>query len=221
MRWKNNMFISLSFFFWLLYLNLVYVIISQGFVYACRSLRIGRVVRPAGYDSTASLLSGSCLKSLAYNHGFIGYWLDYQFDILISNFLLLSALSSLNLANGLKIEKWTCRSSVMVSIDRKELEQEKNPNTISPRPRSFKTHLFMVAYAVMPYAEKLKTKNQARDHSQEEILLFISWNLVNFLLLCIWKWLRISISSNIHIQWLCWFIFWEIIILFHHVCFIF
>ncbi|KAL1225109.1 F-box protein SKIP17 [Cardamine amara subsp. amara] len=37
-----------------------------------RSLKLGRVVRPAGYDSTKSMLSGSCLQALAYNHGFIG-----------------------------------------------------------------------------------------------------------------------------------------------------
>ncbi|VVB01986.1 unnamed protein product [Arabis nemorensis] len=37
-----------------------------------RSLNLGRVVRPAGSDSLASLLTGSCLSPLSYNHGFIG-----------------------------------------------------------------------------------------------------------------------------------------------------
>ncbi|CAL9233229.1 unnamed protein product [Arabidopsis halleri] len=37
-----------------------------------RSLKLGRVVRTAGSDSTAPLLSGSCLSPLAYNHGFLG-----------------------------------------------------------------------------------------------------------------------------------------------------
>ncbi|KFK30881.1 hypothetical protein AALP_AA6G037900 [Arabis alpina] len=37
-----------------------------------RSLKLGRVVRPVGSDSTASLLTGSCLSPLSYNHGFVG-----------------------------------------------------------------------------------------------------------------------------------------------------
>ncbi|KAL9285492.1 F-box protein SKIP17 [Arabidopsis thaliana] len=37
-----------------------------------RSLKLGRVVRTAGSDSAAPLLSGSCLSPLAYNHGFLG-----------------------------------------------------------------------------------------------------------------------------------------------------
>ncbi|XP_010455912.1 PREDICTED: F-box protein SKIP17 isoform X1 [Camelina sativa] len=37
-----------------------------------RSLKIGRVVRAAGSDSPTPLLSGSCLSTLAYNHGFLG-----------------------------------------------------------------------------------------------------------------------------------------------------
>jgi len=80
MRLKNNLHISLSFFLLSIFELELY---NQGFVYACRSLKLGRVVRTAGSDSAAPLLSGSCLSPLAYNHGFLGYWIRYLFTCLV------------------------------------------------------------------------------------------------------------------------------------------
>lgn len=64
---KSSSIFSISLF-------LVYLIISWSlFVDACRSLKVGLLDK-----SKNSLLSGTCLAPLSYNHGFLGYWLYYH-----------------------------------------------------------------------------------------------------------------------------------------------
>lgn len=72
LRWDLFFFLSWT---WSMYY------FSHGSFYVCRSLKLGRVARSDGSDPTPSLLNGSFLSPLSYNHGFLGY---YPFENLLS-----------------------------------------------------------------------------------------------------------------------------------------